>query len=237
MIIGILEDDPDQSQVISEWLTKAGHHCHVYADGTQLVRGLKAHGFEMLLLDWQVPGMDGMQVLTWVRANLSWSLPVIFVTIHDQDEQVVEALQAGADDYLIKPLSLPVLQARIDALARRSGLDGIGHDEPHNFKVAEFEFNRQSGECLRLSKKIELTKREFDLAIFFFRNIGRILSRELLLNHVWNLSGDMQTRTVDTHVSRLRGKLELRPENGWNLSAVYHYGYRLEQLASDQSLS
>lgn len=233
MIIGILEDDPDQSQVIAEWLADAGHQSHVYADGTQLVRGLKSHGFEMLLLDWQVPGMNGMEVLEWVRANLSWRIPVIFVTVRDQEDQIVTALETGADDYLTKPLSKAILLARMQAVARRSGLEEADNDHQVNVEVGPFAFNRQSGQCTRAGELIELTKREFDLALYFFRNIGRILSRELLLHHVWNLSGDMQTRTVDTHVSRLRSKLGLRPDSGWNLSAVYHYGYRLEQVAAD----
>lgn len=231
MIIGILEDDPDQSQVISDWLAKEGHQCHIYTDGTQLVRGLKSHGFEMLLLDWQVPGMDGLEVLEWVRSNLSWQLPVIFITVRDQEQQIVDALGAGADDYLTKPVSQALLMARLQAVARRSGLDTEAADSQAELKVGSYQFNRQSGQCLYAGEVIDLTKREFDLAMFFFRNIGRILSRDLLLHHVWNLSGDMQTRTVDTHVSRLRSKLGLRPESGWNLSAVYHYGYRLEQMA------
>lgn len=232
MIIGILEDDQDQSSVLSEWLDKEGHQCHIYTDGTQLVRGLKSHGFEMLLLDWQVPGMDGLQVVEWVRNNLSWRLPVIFITVRDQEQQIVDALQAGADDYLTKPVSQPMLIARLNAVARRSGLDTEESDLQTVLSVGGYEFNRQSGQCLHAGETIDLTKREFDLAMFFFRNIGRILSRDLLLHHVWNLSGDMQTRTVDTHVSRLRSKLGLRSENGWNLSAVYHYGYRLEQVAN-----
>ncbi len=232
MIVGILEDDPDQSQVISDWLTQAGNTCHVYADGTQLLRGLKSQGFELLLLDWQVPGMDGIEVLNWVRSNLSWSIPVIFTTVLDQEQEIVAALQAGADDYLIKPLSRPILLARMQAVARRSGLEAI--PAQGNLEIGRYEFDRKTGLCRRSGEVIELTKREFDLAMFFFSNIGRILSRELLLQHVWQLSGDMQTRTVDTHVSRLRGKLGLRAENGWNLSAVYHYGYRLEQTAGAQ---
>ncbi len=232
MIIGILEDDQDQSSVLSEWLDKEGHQCHIYTDGTQLVRGLKSHGFEMLLLDWQVPGMDGLQVVEWVRNNLSWQLPVIFITVRDQEQQIVDALQAGADDYLTKPVSQPMLVARLNAVARRSGLDTEDADLQTVLSVGNYEFNRQSGQCTHAGEGIDLTKREFDLAMFFFRNIGRILSRDLLLHHVWNLSGDMQTRTVDTHVSRLRSKLGLRPENGWSLSAVYHYGYRLEQVAN-----
>lgn len=233
MIIGILEDDQDQSQVVSTWLKEAGHECHAYDDGTKLVRGLKSQGFELLLLDWQVPGMDGMEVLSWMRANLSWSIPVLFMTILDQEEHIVEALHAGADDYLIKPLAQPVLLARLEAVARRSGLfEEAG--EQQNLEVGQFAFNRQSSECRKDGELVELTKREFDLAMFFFRNIGRILSRDLLLQHVWNLSGGMQTRTVDTHVSRLRGKLGLRTEDGWSLNAVYHYGYRLEQITDSQ---
>lgn len=230
MRIALLEDDNDQAQIMRLWLQDTGMELDVFATGAALVRALKGEIFDMVLLDWCVPDMDGMEVLSWIRRQLGWNLPVIFTTGRDEEESIVQALNAGADDYLVKPLSRVVLMARIQAMARRTGLKEPPADL---LSVGDFKFDRKRRTCHLLEEEISLTAREFDLALYFFENLGRILSRETLLHQVWGATGQLQTRTVDTHVSRVRQKLQLRPENGWNLQAVYHYGYRLERLSEE----
>jgi DNA-binding response OmpR family regulator len=123
--------------------------------------------------------------------------------------------------------------ARITALSRRAG----SHDEAdNNLSVGEFQIDLGGHAISRGNEAVELTQKEFDLAVFLFRNTGRLLSRKHLMESVWGQRADLNTRTVDTHISRLRNKLSLTAENGWRLSSVYQHGYRLERTDSGWEL-
>ncbi len=227
--IGILEDDKDQSDLLEVWLADAGYDVSTSATGPDFVRAVQNRGYDLMVLDWMVPEMDGLEVLQWVRHNIRERVPVIFLTTKGEEEQIVTALEAGADDYVTKPAKQGELLARVGALARRSGLMD---EQPDTLAVGEFEFDRKLGQVKKDGEVIKLTGREFELAWYLFSNLSKILSREYLLRHIWNISAAVHTRTVDTHASRVRSKLGLRPEQGWKLSSVYHYGYRLERLDS-----
>jgi len=231
MRIALLEDDQDQADLVCAWLKGAGHSCHAYALGKDLVRDAQRETFDMFLLDWEVPGMSGAEVLVWIRANVAEPVPVLFVTARQREEDIVHALSSGADDYMVKPLGRLELLARIDALARRAR-PGQRADE------GVLEFGRLSVDCRTRQFKLDgadvaMTQKDFELALFLLRNLGRLLSRGYILEAVWGQSADINTRTVDTHISRIRGKLQLTPENGWRLSAVYQHGYRLERVEAD----
>lgn len=227
--IGILEDDKDQSDLLDLWLAEAGYDVFTSATGPDFVRAAQSRGFDLMVLDWMVPEMDGLEVLEWVRHHIRERVPVVFLTTMGEEEQIVTALEAGADDYVTKPARRQELLARVGALARRSGLMD---EQPDTLEVGEFELDRRLSQVKKNSEEVALTGREFELAWVLFSNLSKILSREYLLRHIWNVNTAVHTRTVDTHASRLRSKLGLRPENGWKLSSVYHYGYRLEQLDS-----
>jgi DNA-binding response OmpR family regulator len=229
MRIALLEDDQDQADLVSAWLKTAGHSCHVYTLGKDLVREAQRETFDLFLLDWEVPGMSGAEVLVWIRANIAEAVPVLFVTARQREEDIVQALSSGADDYMVKPLGKLELLARIEALARRVR-PGARQGED------VLEFGRLSVDCrdrkVRLDgQEVAMTQKDYELAVFLLRNLGRLLSRGHILEAVWGQSAEINTRTVDTHVSRIRGKLQLTPENGWRLSAVYQHGYRLERAA------
>ena len=225
--IGILEDDKDQSDLLELWLADAGYDVSTSATGPEFVRAVQSRGFDLMVLDWMVPEMDGLEVLEWVRNHIRERVPVIFLTTRGEEEKIVTALEAGADDYVTKPAKQAELLARVGALARRSGLMD---EQPDTLTVGEFELDRKLNQVKKDGEEIALTGREFELAWYLFSNLSKILSREYLLRHIWNISTAVHTRTVDTHASRVRSKLGLRPEHGWKLSSVYHYGYRLEQL-------
>lgn len=230
MRIALLEDEQDQADLVGVWLRAAGHSCHVYALGKDLVRAAQRETFDLFLLDWEVPGMSGAEVLVWIRANIAEPVPVLFVTARQREEDIVHALSSGADDYMVKPLSKLELLARIDALARRTRAN-----QPQAEEV--LEYGRLLVDCRNRQVKLDgedvaMTQKDYELAVFLLRNIGRLLSRGYILEAVWGQSAEINTRTVDTHVSRIRGKLQLTPENGWRLSAVYQHGYRLERIAA-----
>lgn len=230
MRIALLEDEQDQADLVCAWLKAAGHNCHAYMLGNDLVREAQRETFDMFLIDWEVPGMSGPEVLVWIRANIAEPVPVLFVTARQREEDIVHALSSGADDYMVKPLSKLELLARIDALLRRTRT-GQRTDE------GVLEFGRLSVDCGSRQVTLDgevvaMTQKDYELTVFLLRNIGRLLSRGHILEAVWGQSANINTRTVDTHVSRIRGKLQLTPENGWRLLAVYQHGYRLEQVAA-----
>jgi two-component system response regulator RegX3 len=228
MRIAILEDDASQADLVRVWLAGAGHTCHTFHRGREFMRAMARDTFDLLLLDWELPDVNGDAVLGWVRVNVRDNLPVLFTTARDSEQDIVRALKEGADDYLVKPLRKQELLARIEALGRRSKPQARLSDV---LRVGGFEIDLGRRTVLRNGRAVELTQKDFDLAVFLFRNVGNLVSRGHILESVWGRSPDLNTRTVDTHVSRLRSKLGLVPENGWRLTAVYQHGYRLEQLA------
>src|SRR5688500_7981270 len=182
--------------------------------------------FDLFLLDWQVPDVSGAEVLTGLRANVSKTVPVLFVTVRDSEQDIVFALEHGADDYMVKPVRRQELVARVHALLRRA----YPREEKKQLSFPPYEIDIQRGEIKRNGEKIDLTPKEFELAVTLFRNLGRLMSRGHLQETVWGRTGDLATRTVDTHVSQVRKKLDLRAESGYRVVPIYNYGYRLERL-------
>jgi two-component system response regulator RegX3 len=227
MRIAILEDDASQLELLSHWLQIAGHHAQPFEQGARLLRKLEHETFDALLLDWNVPDVSGIEVLNRVRQQLRSGIPVLFGTARNAEADIVAALRAGADDYLVKPLRRMELLARLEAVTRRNAgqLAQVQHLEVDVFRV-----DCEARRLLRDNLLLELTAKDFDLAVFFLRNIGRLLSRGHIRERVWGNSHEVNSRTLDTHVSRVRNKLGLTPDHGWRLTAVYGYGYRLEQL-------
>ena len=232
MRVAILEDDPGQIDLVTLWLNNAGYNCHVFTYGKELTRALARESFDLFVFDWELPDISGAEVLAWVRQNVRDHAPVIFTTARDRDEDIAAMLRAGADDYLVKPLRKNELLARIEAVLRRTR-----NQKPQDdvFDIGEFRVNVEARTIAKHGRVVELTQKDFDLAVFLFRNLGRLLSRGHILENVWGRSPNLNTRTVDTHVSRLRSKLGLVPENGWRLVAIYQHGYRLEQLHKEEA--
>ena len=224
--VALLEDDPYQAEMIRLVLTAAGHLCDAYATGRRFIEAVRAGDYQLLILDWELPDTSGDEVLRWVRENLGWEIPVLFVTLRDREEDVVRVLEMGADDYMAKPIRNMELLARVNALGRRvAHNEGGGAVREH----APFRIDLDRRTVSRGGHEIDLTRKEFDLAAFLFDNEGRALSRDELLERVWGRGGGLNTRTVDTHISRLRHKLGLDGEGGWSLRTVHSYGYRLER--------
>ena len=225
MRIAILEDDLSQLELIGHWLESAGHHAHTFERGALLLRALERETYDALVLDWNVPDVSGIEVLRQVRQQLHPGTPVLFGTARDAEGDIVAALRAGADDYLIKPMRRMELLARLEALTRRIAIETV-----EVLEVGRFRVDCKARQLLRDDGLVQLTAKDFDLAVFFLRNVGRLLTRAEIRERVWGISQELKSRTLDTHVSRIRNKLGLLAEHGWSLVAVYGYGYRLEAV-------
>lgn len=227
MRIALLEDDPVQAEVISSWLRDAGHDVHAFPTARELKLHSGRESFDTFLLDWMLPDQTGQEVLRWLREQRNEKASIIFLTARDAEDDIVSALSSGADDYMIKPVRRLEMLSRVEAVWRRTRpriMDQGVIDCP------PFRIELEAHRVFRGAEEVELTEKEFNLAVFLFRNKGRLLSRGHLLEAVWGRNAEIATRTVDTHVSRVRSKLGLRPENGFRLVPAYNYGYRLERV-------
>ena len=232
MRIALLEDDPQQGELMKFWLEDNGHTCQLFHAGKDCIKAFSHDSYDLAVIDWQLPDIGGDQVLAWIRGHIDWMMPVLFVTARHEPEDIVTALENGADDYMIKPIQRTEMLARISALGRRSH---VNMDSAVTI-IGNIEFDAGKRQVSVENEVVELTGKEYDLAVFLLKHTGRILSRGHIMESVWGRSANLNTRTVDTHISRIRKKLDLVPEKGWRLTAIYQHGYRLEQVEVKESL-
>lgn len=228
MRIALVEDDPFQAQQLKEWLSKASFNPHWFADGQSFTHALRRESFDMVIMDWNLPDTTGLELLQHLR-DAELHIAILFITSRDSEGDIVSALRAGADDYLVKPIRQAETMARISSVLRRTYGKTREGQEAH---YPPFILNHDHFTVVFGDETIQLTPKEFEVACFMFQNHGRLLSRNHILECVWGLSSDLTTRTVDAHISKVRRKLGLKPERGWRLISVYQYGYRLELLSS-----
>ncbi len=229
MRIAVLDNDPQQRALITEALTGARHDCIAHSRIDHLLAGLREEEVDLLVWHWQ-PESEGLRRLRELRQGRP-TLPVLLVTGRGPERELAEALGDGQSDYLLRPVrrsELPLRARVLMARARPDKLDGPTQD------FGPYAFDLRAGRLLRAGQPVTLTQKEFELALLFFRNAGRPLSRATIHEAVWPKDAEFSSRTMDTHVSRVRSKLGLRPENGYRLSPVYSYGYQLEQLDGNE---
>ncbi len=220
--IGLIEDDPVHVELVTAILERAGFLVSSFRSTLEF-RRRGGETVDLILLDWQLPGESGIDFLVSLTTSEVAPPPVIFLTAHGEEERVVEGLNAGADDYLVKPVRAAELVARVQAVLRRNAV--FNRDPVESYEP--FEFHLEKRQALLHGEAVNLSSREYDLLLFLFQRNGRIVSREVLLRQVWRVGPDVNTRTVDTYVSRLRRRLGLNGENGWRLAGIYQHGYRL----------
>ncbi|MEX8191964.1 response regulator transcription factor [Comamonas guangdongensis] len=231
MRIAALDDDPLQLEMLRQVATEAGHSCHTFLKGTALQQGLRRESFDLLLIDWELPDIQGTEIVRWVREQVSKQVPIIFITHRSEEADIVEGLSCGADDFMIKPVRAAELRARISALLRRAyplSAQSVLTFGPYRFLSAT--------SCIEMDgQPVEVTHREYTLALTLFQNQGRLLSRDHLREAIWGHNAEVQSRSLDTHVSRLRNLLNLRAGQPYSISAIYGYGYRLDVPETDDS--
>ncbi len=229
MRIAVLDHDRGQADLVSQVLSGAGHSCQTFDNAKDLLGQLRKDGTDLLIMDWQVPDLPGNEVLRRAKEKLAANTPTMFLAGGSAEDDIVAGMSSGADDYLVKPLRRGELMLRVSALLRRAYPSQNGSEQ---LQFGPYVFETRPGRLLMDGKPIDVTHKEFYLALLFFRNIGRPLSRAFIHESVWVRETAVPSRTMDTHVSRVRNKLQLRPENGFRLVPVYSYGYRLEKLGA-----
>lgn len=242
MRIGLLEDDSSQIELISLWAHEAGDQLQSYTTGRSFREAMSRENFDLLVLDWHLPDTTGIEELDWLRGEKASETPVIFITSRDSEESVVEALDHGADDYMVKPVNKNITLARIKALQRRNtssqatDKEAAAQDSSTRNEIEIFEpyqINYSEHTIAVNGEFIKLTNKEFEVAAFLFRNAGCLVTRSDLMELIWGTRADLNTRTIDTHISRIRSKLHINPSIGWQLSSIYQRGYRLFKVTTE----
>lgn len=229
MRLAILDDDRELCAQVASIMRSEGHSCFEFHSGEALRRALRRESYDLLLLDWELPDLSGIDLLAWARSSLAAPPPIIMLTGRTGDGDIVQGLDTGADDYVTKPVEAAVLRARVDALLRRSyGMPKAPQIETFGDHV----FDPIAMTVTVRGEPVEVTAKEFGLALLLFRNLNRPLSRAHIMETVWGRNPEIPSRTLDAHVSQIRGRLGLRPEHGLRLASVYSFGYRLESIDS-----
>lgn len=225
MKILLLEDDAQTATFIQKGLRFAGHIVDAYTTGRDAIFHASDGAYDVLIIDRMVPGVDGLAALKALRIT-GVTTPAIFLTSMDGVDDRVEGLEAGADDYLVKPFAMSELIARINALARRPHLA----EAQTRIRVGELEIDLLKRRATRGGQSIDLQAQEFKLLEYLMRHAGQIVTRTMLLENVWSFHFDPQTNIIEGHVSRLRAKID-RGFGADMIKTVRGAGYMIDEPA------
>jgi len=224
MKILIVEDDREASAFLAKGLREAGHGVDQAETGLDGYALAESGDYDILVIDRMLPKLDGLSLIRSLREQ-GVATPVLILSALGQVDDRVKGLRAGGDDYLPKPYAFSELLARIEVLARRRG-GAAPAAEPTTYRVGDLELDRLARRVTRAGQEIELQPREFRLLEYLMQNAGRVVTRTMLLEHVWDYHFDPQTNVIDVHVSRLRGKVDRGFETAL-IQTVRGAGYRL----------
>jgi two-component system, OmpR family, phosphate regulon response regulator PhoB len=228
----VVEDDRSQRALLKVWLEAQGHGVEAIESGRDLMKLLDSKLFHLLILDWNLPDIQGDQLLQRVK-RAKPTLPVIFQTVHDHEDDIVRMLDAGADDYLVKPLGKATLLARTRAVLRRVQTP---IENTNNLNVGGIRLNRIAQSLRTATTTIDCGEKEFAIAWYLAQRVGQVVLRQQLLADIWERNADIETRTVDMYVSRLRSKLRQANADGWHVQSIYGTGYRLEVAETESEV-
>ena len=222
MKILLVEDDEETADYVADGLTREGHVIDRAATGSDGLFLAAAQPYDVLVVDRLLPGLDGLALVKTIR-GAGIKTPVLFLTAVDGVRDRVEGLDAGGDDYLVKPFAFTELAARVSALARRPALTQSGTV----LRVGDLELDLARRSCRLGDRQIDLQAREFRLLEYLMRHPGHVVTRTMLLEHVWDFHFDPRTTVVETHISRLRAKLSSAEAEQGLIETVRGAGYRL----------
>jgi len=224
MKILVVEDEGDIRDLMTLHLARDGHKPDAAADGEEALKKLQDNNYDLVVLDWMLPGMSGIDIAKTLR-KMSSRVPILMVTARVEPADIVLGLEAGADDYITKPFEVPVFLARIRALLRRASMAGEAPATPGLIGMGELQVNENSYEVKCAGTPVSLTPSEFKLLVALVKNQGRVLTRASLIDLVQGSDVSVVDRTIDTHVFGLRKKLGVC---GDMIETVRGVGYRVK---------
>jgi two-component system alkaline phosphatase synthesis response regulator PhoP len=222
----VVEDDENISTAISEYFSRAGYNVKTAEDGLSGAQAAMQDHPDAIVLDLMLPKMDGLAVCRELREKAPY-IPILMLTAKDDVVDKVLGLEMGADDYITKPFSLRELEARIKSVLRRvrtGSKDGANEEAP--ITRGKLRIDPSKREVMVGERQVELTPKEFDLLRLFASNPGRVFPRKYLLEKIWDYSYEGYDRTIDSHINRLRAKIEDNPENPQMVLTVWGIGYK-----------
>ena len=226
----LVEDDSDIAGLLDLHLSDEGHEVEVVSDGDAgLTRSLEGH-HDLIILDVMLPGTDGFDICKRIRAE-NRSTPILILTAKTEEVDKVLGLELGADDYITKPFSIREVMARVKATFRRIEVDRQASQESEHdpIQFGPLRIVPRKRKVVRDGEPIDLTSKEFDLLVLFARNPGRVYNRQELLDDVWGYQYSGYSHTVNTHINRLRNKLEPDPSDPMYVKTVWGVGYRFAE--------
>lgn len=221
----VLEDDKTLGPWIEQGLSDSGHVVDLITDGKQAIVAATTTDYDVLVLDRMVPGLDGLSVLKALR-QAKVTAPAIFLTALGEVEDRVEGLRAGGDDYLVKPFAFSELIARIEVITRRGNAI---EEQSSLLEAGDIAIDLHKRTCVRQGQPIELNPKEFLLLEVFIRSNGRVQTKSMLLERIWNMNFDPTSGLVETHISRLRRKIE-KPFGDVLIRTIRGSGYVFEPV-------
>lgn len=222
-MIWCVDDDNTIREIEVYTLTQMGFDARGFTDGISMLEALKNEIPELIILDIMMPGMDGLEVLSKLRSEVSYkNIPVIMATAKGTEMDKIGGLNSGADDYLVKPFGVMEMVARVKAVLRRT----VKEETSHDIKVGKITLKENEHKVTSDGENVELTHKEFAMLKLFMQNVGVVFSRDKLMSEIWGMDYIGETRTVDMHIKTLRHKLGCA---GGQIKTVIGVGYRLEQ--------
>ena len=227
----LIEDNRDISRLVKLHLNDIGMVVDVCFDGVEGWNKIRQQSYDLVILDIMLPGMDGLEILKNMRQQLKSYTPILMLTSRSSELDRVLGLELGADDYLTKPFSLMELVARVKALLRRQDAMSMVKPQQHKVSFNGLSIDPKSREVLKHQSKLELTAKEFDLLLYFAHHPGQVFNRSQLLDKVWGYGHDGYEHTVNSHINRLRSKLETNPSSPTFIKTIWGVGYQFNALS------
>lgn len=226
----VIEDDPDISDMLAMNLRDEGYAVETVGDGQAGLDLLQSRPYDLLILDLMLPNLNGLEICRAVRRGEHYQ-PIIIISSKASETQRVLGLELGADDYLTKPFSILELVARVRALFRRSAAMQSQSQAGGRIRAGELSIDPAAQQVLLAGRPVALTGKEYELLLFFARHPGKVFTRLALLDQVWGYNHEGYEHTVNSHINRLRGKIEPNPASPAYIQTVWGAGYRFQPPA------
>jgi DNA-binding response OmpR family regulator len=225
----LVEDDPDIASLLDLHLSDEGYDVDIVTEGNEGLERALSEEYALVILDIMLPGMDGFDICREIRAEKR-SLPILMLTAKTEEIDKVLGLELGADDYITKPFSIREVLARVKAIFRRIEYDQEAARQPEQqITIADLVVDPEKRKVMLRGDTLELTNKEFDLLLLFVQHPGKAYSRQELLDEVWGYQYSGYSHTVNTHINRLRNKIEDDPSDPHYVKTVWGVGYRFAE--------